>query len=387
MAGLSFFCHGKETRWRAQRTHLQILSKSQGPLNKKSTLYYQRFKSTLGGNSLRIRKEDIISAWAGLRPLVRDPKHSSNKLGNDLSTESLVRSHLIEHSPSGLITVAGGKWTTYRQMAQDTIDQAIVLGKLSPMRPHSQTEKIMLVGAHRFNRSLDFIRIIKLFGIEEKSARHLSECYGDRALDVASLAQATRNSNGWPVHGNKLLTQYPHLECEVIWACRQEYAVNAVDVLARRLNLSFLNAHAAASVVPRIIGLMAGELQWTPQECLRQRAMVHEHLLSMGLNILEPSRALFNPKEKTLVSIKFHEVAGQKKCNSSEVSELHPIDDNPLRITWSQLVSIVPDAKLLEKHIKLKVDPQHTDSFSLADLMTVLIILKDNGHVYEFEAS
>ncbi|EAA34209.2 hypothetical protein GE21DRAFT_3019 [Neurospora crassa] len=220
---------------------------------------------------INVRRGDVLAAWSGLRPLVRDPKAKN--------TESLVRNHLIDISPSGLITCAGGKWTTYRQMAEECVDAAIKEFNL-PVKPIAnpplvsgtehveddavldgscQTHRVRLIGAHGFSRTL-FIHLIQHFGVETEVAKHLTESYGDRAWTVASLCKATNKR--FPAKGERIAELYPFVDGEIRYAVRHEYAQTAVDVLARRTRLAFLNAQAALEALPKVIDIMADELKW-----------------------------------------------------------------------------------------------------------------------------
>lgn len=220
---------------------------------------------------MKVRRGDVLAAWSGIRPLVKDP--------NAKNTESLVRNHLIDVSPSGLMTCAGGKWTTYRQMAEECVDAAIKTYNLStkpvPNAPRvsgteavddgadldgsCQTHKVRLVGAHGFSHTL-FIPLIQHFGVETEVARHLVESYGDRAWKVASLCNLTEKR--FPARGERISRLYPFVDGEVRYAVRHEYAQTAVDVLARRTRLSFLNAQAALEALPTVIDIMGEELGW-----------------------------------------------------------------------------------------------------------------------------
>jgi glycerol-3-phosphate dehydrogenase len=220
---------------------------------------------------INVRRGDVLAAWSGLRPLVRDPKKSKS--------EGLVRSHLVTKSTSGLITCAGGKWTTYREMAEETVNTAIKEFKLSP-RPLTnpprisgtemqderalfdgtcQTHRVRLVGAHGFSKTL-FINIIQHFGIETEVAKYLTTAYGDRAWLVAALCSPTEMR--FPVRGVRISALYPFVDGEVRYAVRHEYAQRATDVLARRTRLAFLNAQAALESLPRVIDIMTEELGW-----------------------------------------------------------------------------------------------------------------------------
>lgn len=241
---------------------------------------------------ITVRRGDVLAAWSGLRPLVKDPKAAN--------TESLVRNHLIDVSDSGLITCAGGKWTTYRQMAEECVDEAIKLCNL-PTKPfinaprvsgseaiddgailngQCQTHNVRLIGAHGFSKTL-FINIIQHFGIETEVAKHLTESYGDRAWAVAALCKAT--DQRFPARGERISELYPFVDGEVRYAVHNEYAQTAVDVLARRTRLSFLNAQAALEALPKIIDIMSEELKWDSKRQNREWTDTVAFLQSMGL--------------------------------------------------------------------------------------------------------
>jgi len=238
---------------------------------------------------INVRRGDVLAAWSGIRPLVKDPKAKN--------TESTVRSHLVDIAPSGLVTCAGGKWTTYRQMAEECVDAAIDAFKLEtrPFRNaplvsgtdvvddgaildgSCQTHHVRLVGAHGYSKTL-FIRLIQHFGVETEVAKHLVESYGDRAWAVAALCSAT--DKRFPARGERISLLYPFVDGEVRYAVRCEYAETAVDVLARRTRLAFLNAQAALDALPRIIDIMAQEHKWdkTRQQAEWQEGMSFRHL-------------------------------------------------------------------------------------------------------------
>ncbi|KFH44246.1 Glycerol-3-phosphate dehydrogenase-like protein [Hapsidospora chrysogenum ATCC 11550] len=220
---------------------------------------------------MKVRRGDVLAAWSGIRPLVKDP--------NARNTESLVRNHLVDISPSGLLTCAGGKWTTYRQMAEECVDAAIaefgLQTKPVPNAPRvsgteavddgaildgsCQTHKVRLIGAHGYSNTL-FIPLVQHFGVETEVAKHLAESYGDRAWTVASLCALT--DRRFPARGERVSPLYPFVDGEIRYAVRHEYAQTAIDVLARRTRLSFLNAQAALEALPKVIDIMTEELHW-----------------------------------------------------------------------------------------------------------------------------
>ena len=241
---------------------------------------------------IQVRRGDVLAAWSGIRPLVRDPKAKN--------TESLVRNHLITTSESGLITCAGGKWTTYRQMAEETVDDAIKRFKLqtgpilyvprisgtemiddaAPLDGTCQTHQVRLVGAHGYSKTL-FINLIQHFGVETEVAKHLTESYGDRAWIVAALSEPTEKR--FPVRGIRISALYPFIDGEIRYAVRHEYAQTAVDVLARRMRLAFLNAQAALEALPQVIDMMGEELQWSAKRKETEWRDTVQFLASMGL--------------------------------------------------------------------------------------------------------
>lgn len=241
---------------------------------------------------INVRRGDVLAAWSGIRPLVRDPKKGKS--------EGLVRNHLVTTSESGLVTISGGKWTTYRQMAEEAVDESLkefglktsALGSRplvsgvegfqdnTTLDGTCQTHAVRLIGAHGFSKTL-FINLIQHYGIETEVAKHLTESYGDRAWTVAALCAPTNAR--FPVRGERISELYPYVDGEVRYAVRHEYAQSAVDVIARRTRLAFLNAQAALEALPRVIDLMGEELKWTQTRKAAEWKDAVGFLASMGL--------------------------------------------------------------------------------------------------------
>ncbi len=240
---------------------------------------------------INVRRGDVLAAWSGIRPLVRDPNASK--------TEGLVRNHLITTSPSGLITCSGGKWTTYRQMAEESVDEAIKEFGLTtsplvnptlisgtevkdeaPLDGTCQTHRVRLVGAHGYSKTL-FINLIQHYGIETDVAKYLCQAYGDRAWTVAALSAPTEQR--FPVRGKKISGLYPFIDGEVRYCVRHEYAQTAIDVIARRMRLAFLNCQAALEALPTVIDIMGDELKWSSKRKDNEWKRSIEYLASMGL--------------------------------------------------------------------------------------------------------
>lgn len=231
--------------------------------------------------NLDVRREDVLAAWSGIRPLVRDPKAKN--------TESLVRNHLITVSDAGLVTIAGGKWTTYRQMAQETVEKCVELFKLTPPRT-TATETLKLVGGEGWN-SLQYVQLVQKYNLNPDIAKHLSENYGTRAFTIAEFlepAAATTSptvSTAVATAGKPLIAPYPFLHAEIKYATRFEYATTAIDFLARRTRLAFLDCKAAYEVLPTVIDTMATELNWTKARKDKEYKDGVEYLKGMGLRL------------------------------------------------------------------------------------------------------
>lgn len=172
-------------------------------------------------------RADILSVFVGIRPLV--------KAGEGANTAALSRDHTLQLDQSGLLTIAGGKWTTYRHMAEDCINQAAVLARL-PERP-CVTERLNIHGFHKNAAKFGSLAV-----------------YGADALAIQDLIHSD------PQRGQPLHPALPYCGAEVIWAVRQEMARTVEDVLARRTRALFLNANAAREMAPKVAELMAKEL-------------------------------------------------------------------------------------------------------------------------------
>jgi glycerol-3-phosphate dehydrogenase len=183
-------------------------------------------------------RNDVLSVFVGIRPLV--------KSGDGKLTAALSRDHTIHIDASGLLTTTGGKWTTYRNMAEHTVDQAADLARLAERPCVTRT-----LNVHGFHTNAD--RFGEL-GV-----------YGSDALEIQELIRAT------PSLGAALHADLPYVRAEVIWAARHEMARSVEDVLARRTRALFLNARAAGAMAPEVAALMAGELGW---DAARQAAEV-----------------------------------------------------------------------------------------------------------------
>eukprot|EP00474_Spongospora_subterranea_P002304 CRZ02762.1 hypothetical protein [Spongospora subterranea] len=169
---------------------------------------------------------DVKSSWAGIRPLASPPSNANG------GTKSISRDHMIDvNGISGLFTIAGGKWTTYRSMSEDIINRVLLLHpKLSKGKPCS-TYGRKLIGAETWFQELH--EAIETAGFAPDIAQHLSHAYGDRYTRVLNLcAESDLNLN------HRIIDCLPYIRAEVVYGVREEHALTAVDILARRTRMA-----------------------------------------------------------------------------------------------------------------------------------------------------
>ena len=194
-------------------------------------------------------RDDVLSVFAGIRPLVR--------AGAAENTAALSRGHTIRIENSGLVTITGGKWTTYRRMAEDCVNQAATLARL-PEKP-CVTARLNIHGYHASAERFGRLRV-----------------YGSDAPAVQNLEAS---QPGWaePLH-----PALPYTAGEIAWAAREEMALTLEDVLARRTRALFLNARAALAMAPCAAGLLARELgrddAWQSQQLAAFRDLARLYL-------------------------------------------------------------------------------------------------------------
>ncbi|HEX2863203.1 MAG TPA: glycerol-3-phosphate dehydrogenase/oxidase [Deinococcales bacterium] len=177
------------------------------------------------------KREDVLAVFAGLRPLVRPQKEEGN-------TAALSRDHSIFVSRSGLLTIVGGKWTTYRKMGEDVIDRA---AKIAGLPEHeSRTAEMGLHGRPTEGQAQPVLEVERLYGTDWPH--------------IQALAAAD------PTLGERLHPNLPFTKAEVLWAVRQELALTVEDVLSRRMRALLMDARAALAAAPAVARMMALEL-------------------------------------------------------------------------------------------------------------------------------
>ena len=194
-------------------------------------------------------RKDVLSVYVGQRPLVKG--ENTDGAG---STAAISRDHIIRISKAGLITITGGKWTTYRRMGEDAVDQAIKLASLEKRKtrtPH-----------------------MRLHGWSDKTNGSFADVYGSDRAAIHAL----------PGSGQALDPKLPLTEAEVRWAARHELARTVEDVLSRRARALLLDARASIAAAPRVAAILAEELghddAWAGEQTRRYEALAKGYLLN-----------------------------------------------------------------------------------------------------------
>ncbi|MDQ1440220.1 MAG: glycerol-3-phosphate dehydrogenase [Acidimicrobiaceae bacterium] len=203
----------------------------------------------------KLTRADITSSWAGLRPLVSSAKSER--------TADLSRRHRLTLSEHGLLTVTGGKLTTYRLMASDAVDQVVEhLGRGSRRSP---TKRLALLGASGSD-ALRSPGAAGRLGVDDTMLTHLAGRYGTEARTVIAMTEAD------PQLGRPLVPDLPYLQAEAVYAARYEMAWTLEDVLDRRTRASFLARDASAAAATAVARLIAPELGWSVERAKQEAA-------------------------------------------------------------------------------------------------------------------
>ena len=193
------------------------------------------------------KREDILCVFAGLRPLAADPDNPS-------STKEISRRHKITISKSGLISIIGGKWTSYRRMAEETIDRGIKEGMLGKRK--------CVTESFRFYSNNQVLKSERL------------KIYGDKAGEIEKMI------DNKPDLGDQIDPRLPYTRAEIIWICRNEMPHTLEDVLARRTRALVLDVKASLDIAPETVRLMAKELGY--DEVWQEKQLEKYEQLSMN---------------------------------------------------------------------------------------------------------
>ncbi len=209
----------------------------------------------------RLQADDVISTWAGLRPLV-----AAGETGSETDESEVSREHRIVVGQSGLITIAGGKLTTYRKMAEEVVDTATKFLRLSKSFTgrvgKGDTDREPLPGAVGWPEDDDHEAVVDhLFEsvgevLPRSIARHLVDTYGMRAMDIARMVKKS------PALGQVLIAGRPEIKAQVQWAVKEELAATLCDVMVRRTQLYYKERHQGLEIAEAVAAQLGALLGW-----------------------------------------------------------------------------------------------------------------------------
>ncbi len=199
----------------------------------------------------QIKIEEIIGVYAGLRPLVANNKGSV--------TTKLSREHTVDRPAPGFVSIAGGKYTTYRIMGRDVIDLAV--NELRKLSPESVTEKLPLIGADGYFALVQQVeRIADESGLDSQTVTHLINRYGSLISEILELIKEA------PSLAKKLDSDLPYLKAEIYYAVSHEGARSVDDVISRRTRIAFEAHNQGLDLADAIAEIIAPVLGWSTKE-------------------------------------------------------------------------------------------------------------------------
>jgi glycerol-3-phosphate dehydrogenase len=199
----------------------------------------------------QLKAEDILGVFAGLRPLVANKSASA--------TTKLSREHTVDRPVPGFVSLAGGKYTTYRVMAKDAVDSAVL--NLRRLVPDSVTDKVALIGADGYFALRQQVeQIADSYSISEATVIHLLDRYGSLIEEILEMIAEDSSL------ADRLIPNLPYLKAEVVHAVTHEGALSVEDILLRRTRISFESADSGVSVAEKVATLIAKELGWSASD-------------------------------------------------------------------------------------------------------------------------
>ena len=224
----------------------------------------------------KLSQSQVIGVFAGLRPLI-----STNE---DSKTTDLSREHVVDHPVPGFVSIAGGKYTTYRVMAEDAIDAAVV--DLKRLTPDSCTESLAIVGADGYSvLKNQKAAIAKSYGISEATFEHLLNRYGSLFVEVLEAAKSDEKL------ALPLSTQLPYIGAEILYAVTHEGALSVSDVMNRRTRINFEAPDQGRSILETVAEIMAKPLGWSKAD---MKKSISEYISEIDFQEMALQQALVN---------------------------------------------------------------------------------------------
>jgi glycerol-3-phosphate dehydrogenase len=212
-----------------------------------------------------LNKADILSSWSGIRPLINSHKKQ---------TEQMVREHLILKSKHDLISIVGGKWTTYRKMAEDLID-FLIKNQFLEQQKKCETKKYKLFGNDGDVKEIE--KLLCFYGISEKTKQSLKTLYGTSCIKVLNFANKTDDFE--LIHPN-----LPYLKVEIAYCIKEEFVKKPIDFLARRVGICFLDKKLARDCVNVVCEEMGKILCWDEKKVEKEKMECKEFVHTYSLH-------------------------------------------------------------------------------------------------------
>lgn len=211
----------------------------------------------------RLKQSDVIGVYAGLRPLISSAP--------DSPTTKLSREHIVDRPVPGFVSIAGGKYTTYRVMAEDAVD--VASAELRRIVPDSSTAQLPLLGADGYVALTNKVPLLaKEYGISEESIRHLLDRYGS---EIATLLELTRDR---PELKKRIDPKLEYLKVEVLYAVEFEGARTLMDIVDRRTRIAFESEDYGLAIVKDLVEIVAKPLGWSATEKKSQIEQFKAHV-------------------------------------------------------------------------------------------------------------
>jgi glycerol-3-phosphate dehydrogenase len=207
-----------------------------------------------------ITKEDILSSWSGIRPLVKNE--------NKNETQQLVREHIITSSKNGLITIVGGKWTTYRKMAEDLVD-FLVDNKHLEKQKDCETKKHKLFSNGSNETELD--KLMNFYPISKATKESLKTIYGSSCTQILNIANEKDDFE-------LINPNLPYLKAQISYCITNEFVKKPIDFLSRRIALCFVNKKLALNCIDTVCDEMGNLLSWDEEQIKKEKFDCKEYI-------------------------------------------------------------------------------------------------------------
>lgn len=258
-------------------------------------------------SDVRPAAKNILSVWAGVRPLVTDPASKN--------TESLVRSHLIHTSRSKLMTVAGGKWTSYREMAEQAISEAVRVFGLRGTP--CVTRDVPLLGSRGYTQTLSPM-LSRKFGLPADVSEHLASTYGDRAWKVCEYLKGAGAAAG----ASRILPGHPYLLGEISYCIDHEHVRTIPDFVGRRIRLAFQDVRGAHACLKKVAAEFKAALNWSHLQTARELKRAAEYLDSMGYTLLAKMEERESEESRIRGDLEKVKNPSTEACRSQDISKV-----------------------------------------------------------------